>query len=658
MADDLTREDELLLLSDMKQQIAEKFFSPVGLAELDKDPQKRELVGKLLQDIAKKQNDLGVDGDVESVTPLEFGEGVAETLPVVGAGIGGALGGPLGAGFGGMGGEAFGQLLKRAIGSEDIPQDSLEAIADISKEGSIGLVSEFGGQTLLKGVATLGKLRPLDLVKEIKGAAKAIDAPIGPTGHFEPTSIIGKSERALAEGGTLAGLPAQGRLNRQKAAVDKAIKDIVGEQRPQTRFDVGSGVKSGIEDTITMRRSALSEEFEALQETFGDDLVPVEMVEDAIELLGQSRTLRTGSDSAKAKLNQVISKLSELREGMTIRDIKEIRTAFRESLPSIASPGERKAIREAAEALTQLRNDSIIFHVSDVSGEQAAQSLASRQIAADKRFSEFMSDLQELTGMFGVNKKLKSSADVMGILDKIPEEQIANRLFSRSNISGLRKLRDKWPQQFKAIRDFKIADIVERSSDDLGNISAKKMLNQIKKLEKETAELIFSQEKRELIKNLNLVVRSMPESLNPSGTSIRGDLFDPLKQITALIPAIGKTVVDNPVGRNVIRASEFPTVRTIFGQTAVRPFTNFMFEKEVLGFRTNDLFEVEPGKESVLRESINSNANFSSIEKAKHMNLLNKRGLGAKIETEEDKALSPRDKKLSDFIRSQQGRGL
>lgn len=97
--------------------------------------------------------------------PVGFARKAVEALPAVGGLVGSVAGAPTGpvgaAGLAsvlGAGGEAFRQVLGHAVGLENLPQTSGEAIEQIGKAGTGQAALALGGSGIAKGVAGTGKL--------------------------------------------------------------------------------------------------------------------------------------------------------------------------------------------------------------------------------------------------------------------------------------------------------------------------------------------------------------------------------------------------------------------------------------------------------------------------------------------------------------------
>jgi len=656
MAEENGRAEEIKRLNSLKDAVSKEFLS----GKLQANPQRQKDISLLLDQIEILNNDLGFKEPAG--TPEEFASDVLKALPTAGAIAGGAISGGLGlipaaglVGLGAAGGEGFKQVGEEILAQsqgETTSGNELERLGKIANEGITGATGELIGGGLGRAASGLLKIRPIEQINAVKKAAKSAPGfKLGTAQRFEPTGAPGQATRALAEGpALLASAPTQIRTRTQFNAIDRSLRNIIGQPKQMSAFDAGSSIKKNIVEFFENTRTPISKEYDLLREQYGDAPIPKDITNDAIGELQSLRIMRTGDPRSKKTVKSVIDSLEELKNTLTIDDVKELRTNFSNSLPSVSSASERRAIRQANSILTRFREDAILDFAVKTKGFEAAAELDGRQQLVDKQFRLFNEKFSELGGFFGRNRKPKDAFEILDFIDSLPEEKIVDRLFKKANIKGLSVIKQEFPSQFETLRDFKIISMTDNATDELGNLSAKKLLNQIDKMEPETVRLLLGQDKQQTISNLKILVSTLPERLNASGTNVRGDLFDPLKQITAVIPALGTALVDNIAGRGALRAAEKPFVRTVFGQMVVQPFTDELGEKNILGFDAKNLLVVPPELVDQAKGVLMKNDSLSTVKKSKLMNLLNKRGLTPKVENESDKQLTPKELRLKQFI--------
>jgi len=104
-------------------------------------------------------------------------------------------------------------------------------------------------------------------------------------------------------------------------------------------------------------------------------------------------------------------------------------------------------------------------------------------------------------------------------------EKIAQRFFSKKNFANNSRLKEMFPESFETARKVKLAEIWEKSQTK-GEVSVRKFVNNLKKLDKEETAMIFGAEKRETLEALETLIDSMPDKVGPSGTAQALDLFN------------------------------------------------------------------------------------------------------------------------------------
>lgn len=524
-------------------------------AELDAELAKHRVSAKAPEEMTDAELDAELakvaapEPSQSSVSLKGLKEGAIESLPIIGAGIGGIMGNIPGAAIGGFLGTGAKNIAK-GIDEKGLDyftgaptaRGTLAAAQEQLSGGVSGAAQELGGQVIGKtlGAAKRGLLSfgekggVLGAGSDLSGAAKTIG--VRPTIAMESSSPVVKGlESSLEQSPGLGGMLTRTSTGPARKAVQSTSEALLGDATSQSTFATGEQVKAGITAKL------------------GERLGPIEMVYDDIGAQTSKMPINEKSVAATSKkiLGIDVVKLApdsswaktansyaeRLANAQTANDIKTIKTMVGRDFQA-AAPGsnDKKVLGEIYQRVSKLQSNSAMKGAIQIAREGTDGGLIGKQLVSDlksanKQYSSLMRDVQEMSKAARLGKS-RSIPEMLAKLEDVPSEKISEKLFNTKDLKLVQSVKAQYPEEFETLRRSKLSDILKKSQDpQSGQVSPQRLVSQLNDLNPEMAEVLFGKEGVLRIDALRKISRATPKMMGPSG-SPQGmmylDLINPL----------------------------------------------------------------------------------------------------------------------------------
>jgi len=564
-----------------KEEIAQtSMFAPPTKEELvqSKAPD-QGIFSKAISEVANRPQE-----SLKEAQAPGYGLGVAKgalgALPVAGGMLGGALGmaSPLpggaivGSGLGASGGEALKQIGEKYLLAEQ-PEPIENRVTDILNQGLLGASQEMGSQIIAKPLNIIGdKLgQYYNAIKDkIKPNANEITEAARRLG-FEPTKgmlsenqTVQKLEQSLASSPRFTATPQRQALENVKKGFGRASENLENLKTGESDFQLGSKLKSGLENEIRTSKEPVSELYNDINKDLQNIKLQPEINNKSIGMLKKDSVFKT--KDGKEFLNQISDDISNLDN---VADLKEYRTNLLKNITDSTSELDRLRYEKVYDQITNLRDSSIqalketdpFVKASGKSGAEVIDELHNKLALADAAHSGNMQQLQKIKGIAGIKGDVKSQGSFLRKLENIPEENLIQKS-SSTNVKTLNEFKDKFPSLYEGTKTSQINDLVSRSMDKNG-LNVTRFIKNIDKLEPEVKGLLFNEKESQLINDLKLINKETPELLNPSKTGQAID-YKGLLSPTGYLSDISQNILLNRSGalEKASNALKSPTTQT------------------------------------------------------------------------------------------------
>jgi predicted transcriptional regulator len=495
--------------------------------------------------------------------PVSTVEGVLDALPFAGTLFGGALGTAgapgvgtvVGAGLGAATGEAVANSIRSGLDLESAPQTSREVWEEPAKEGVVGLTAEAGGQVLSKVPGLIKKVP--DVVKRgtkmIKGEPTPSVEVISPNQSFkdigfeqtlksnaddiqQSTQRIAQSnatpgmvtsnqniqnvENILAQSPTVAGEKVRKAYKPITEGLEKSADDLAGSPN-MTSFEAGEQVKQGIKSKISEKVKPLSSQFEQIR-TSSKYIRPNK---DSLNRSADRLLKQDLAEFVDLPQGQAIKKYAEMIRGAKSLDsLKQLRSSVGDEISAAINSGNGQmamALGKVKSSIQRLERREIIKAAIDAmptkaQGQKAAKELIGDLKEVNKGWRSLMSELESIAKAGGI-KKIHSPKHLAKLIEDMPSEKLAERFFNTKNYSGLRDVKKFLPDEFEILRQHKLGQIAERSLTK-GQPDPFKLVRNLKKVGKESRELLFGKDGEKILSDMETVINSLPRKVGSSDT--------------------------------------------------------------------------------------------------------------------------------------------
>lgn len=403
------------------------------------------------------------------------------------------------------------KLLGKGIGSGARGAKALtkggEAVADISKAVDPDIAMRLAYEEA-------GRPKNLEAIKE---ATRRLGVEPTP-GMLSRSPTLQGMESSLQQSPSLAGEAVRKKVTPVFKAVQKTAEELTQEASALTKVETGDAVKEGIISKIAERHKPIAAQFEKLRESTQFIDVP-EKAKDAV-----ARNIMNLKPVALTP-NEPASKLAEryanyIKNAKTVDDIKQIRGVVGKALKD-AEGTEEFVLGEIYSRLTGLEERTIKRAAIETArtsteGLKVGREMLGELRAAKKSYKELLGSIRDVAGKAGL-KRVESIDNFLDAVEKIPSEQLADKVFKVNDIEGLRLIEKEFPNEFSLLRRQKIMEIVQKSQTK-GALDPKKFVQAVKDYGPEAMEKIFGVNSPQAVQDIKTVLDSMPDMIGPSGT--------------------------------------------------------------------------------------------------------------------------------------------
>lgn len=521
-----------------------KPFDSVETSSFKKESKPKFDPNKEFEDIsAQKTKDTSIlDREIMGVSPRGLIKGGLEALPMVGGLAGSVIGGgagfasPIpgglamwsagGAGLGSIAGENLKKLGEKYLLGEDGPKTREEYYGDLGKAGLVGIMSEMGGQIIAVPLGKLGqslvryyknlKISPKANVEQIKEASKRLG--------FDPTKAmltesptIQKLESSLSQSPRFTATPQREAYEKVQGGLRRASEKLESYRTGDSGYELGTKLKTGLQKEVEMARSPVSELYNDINKDLFNIKLQQPIINKNVGVLKRDSSF--AGQEGTSFLNKIKSEISELK---TVGDLKEYRT-------NLAKRGgvddfERMRFDKVYDQITKLRDESIqalketdpFVKASGKSGKEVIDDLSNKLALADAAHATNIQQLEKIKGIAGITGPVKSQSSFLRNIEKIPEEKLIERA-ANTNIKTLNEFKERFPDIYESAKTAKVNDLIQKSMDKNG-INTTRFIKNVDKLEPEVVQSLFNKEQQQLINDLSLIQKEMPQKIGPSGT--------------------------------------------------------------------------------------------------------------------------------------------
>lgn len=336
--------------------------------------------------------------------------------------------------------------------------------------------------------------------------------------------------KTLIESGTEPGLALRQTIEGDKQRAGDQLKNIFQTEENLSAFDAGERAKDVFLKKAEELNAPIKEKYAANSASNEAIQIP-----DKERLKFYDKLIEDGqSFGSKGSASEGLFK--NYAERILAQDTVAQQDKLMTEIGSDWSSARRSGDFEKARALGDIRSSIRDFQDQQIekavlqsAGEDpmalsAAKQYVSGRVEARKMYSEFIDTLGEMAGV-GKLGKVKSFGQFQEALEKIPSAKLADKLFDKKNIEGLRLLKEKFPEALDSLIQQKKSEILEGSIKGLdksvtgGEFKHSTLLDKVAKLPKEIKEIMFTPEELSKIDNSSRLLKKLNERMNPSGTA-------------------------------------------------------------------------------------------------------------------------------------------
>lgn len=397
-------------------------------------------------------------------------------------GLSAALGGSIGGGFG-----ATSELWKMGPGKK------LEQFLGAIKNRADGLPTE------LKNAAGI------HIPPELEAAL---------TGNPEAERVF----QTLQESNSSAGIKVQDTLNKFRTEANEATLSSLGKTsadldaiHSMSDYDTGKSIK----DMITRRMSEIvepvSKKYEEFAEKFKQTPLSPELKTDiANSVASKVSELGLEKASSDTQLKAANKFLQALSKQDNVNDLKLLATNLTEEHP-FGSETYR-----IGKVLKNIVTDAQDTALTNEMMEKAPQLLGD-YASTKEAYKGIKNLIDDLNDRLHVGKSYGPGSFIKNIRDAAPED-IIKRLNPKGDVELQALLQKSFPEASNAVRANELNKLLKSSMIN-GNLSTKKLFNNIDRLSPEMKSFVLDEEQMKRIGALKDLINRIPTRANPSGSA-------------------------------------------------------------------------------------------------------------------------------------------
>lgn len=585
-----------------------------------------------------------------------------ERSPILGSAVVGAMGGA-GGGF---------------LQGTNVREGEFDPIADLRQRLETGATGAVLGIPLGIGAGMLSKIGsvPLDMAqKEIADREDWLAQQI-PTDEIRRAEALfpgGKRIARVTKAGQELGIqPTPGMLSDDVvkrnledslANTPTAIGRMVGRNGRQVRrqlsttaagflkdrvdnadlnYQAGTEIKSQLKSVLDKAYGPIKEAYEQISREMGDIVLSPESKQFAQKYWQRRIKNSTTFAPNSVPLMTAQKYISQIPNARTAENLRMMASELKKEIGSLVKRGEYVGeLADVPAALERLAEREVIKAGIQATGKTAnGRELAMGLLEAKRKTDGDYRELKDLFNKLRTNAGLKAQdtyGTLVDALDDIPPEDLVKGLFDKNNIRSLKFFQSSFPEAFESMRKHKITEIynkVKRGVDgeDIQFVDPKALLREIDAMPGSVREILFGSKNLKKLDPLQVLTRSIPGPVNPSGTSRGLEYIDNFWSPAANLRDIGRWMMLNDKspfspGRipETIRKSAPPMAAIAGGASANTQ--QFAPDPKIEGIPVSQLSAIPPEMMPQYLQQVTNDSSISNIEKAKLKNLANKYGL-------------------------------
>lgn len=379
-----------------------------------------------------------------------------------------------------------------------------------------------------KGIESLSNSTYLPKTKQnvddIIKAAKELGIEVTP-GMLDDSVFLERLESSLANSPSIFGQRIKRNLTNAYEKMRGATGQALESASTSSPFELGEEFKSGITANIGERLDPLSATFQDVAESTKN----IPLSERSLAAIQRNASnidmVQMGIGAEKA--NQYINAIPKLKNA---DQVKTLMTLLNSDIQA-ASGAEKNVLLSIKDKLKRLEENSIMRSaiqaakesggaIRQSTGQNIGKEIITDLQAARKGYRDLSQDITSVSKDAGL--KSTNPTGFLNELENIPSENVMGKFANLKNNRQLVNLQEKFPEQFELLRQGRIGEIASKSVDNSlmgkGELSTKKFLDEVRKLNPEAKKMLFG-DKSNLIENLDIVQKNFPRNFNPSGTA-------------------------------------------------------------------------------------------------------------------------------------------
>lgn len=403
-----------------------------------------------------------------------------------------------------------------AKGAEGLLKKGIERVAPVMRGGAERVIGK-------------AEKRPdadalIEAIKKVSPDAEKIP----PYLLTAPSSQQQKIAGHLMKSPTIGGQSVREEMKPIFKGLDAFADDVSGAASPNSLYDSGKLVKSGLQKRFSEMIAPAEQAYEALESKFAKTPLNYLGLKRGINLL--KKDYKNDFTGAAQKLisqieNTVLPQIDDAGNpvgGLTsVADLKDFRTKMGKFLGGNPSDTEREIVNRMYGVLTRERDRSILAG-SVQSGSKIGRSVKAKGLlneikSADKTYKDAIQNTSEALGL-NSSRRNSQSVLIRDYLEKTPNEQLVKDLFTKNDVAKLKSLQKNFPTEFDELRRQSLSEIVNKATHN-GILSPQKLSTALSKLPKESKELMLGSLK-DRAEAVEMVLGAIP-NLNPSDTATK-----------------------------------------------------------------------------------------------------------------------------------------
>jgi hypothetical protein len=409
-------------------------------------------------------------------------------------GLSAALGGGLGAGFYGAE-KAIEPIWKITKGSE------LAKTLNIIKDRAQGV-------TGANEVASRARTAGIDLTPEMRGML----------GTEEGRSL----GATLYESGTKKGAAVRNEVEMfRKQASDQALEglgrkaDDLNKIVSMSEYEEGIALKKSLDQDLRSNLAPITKDYEAIQQRLSKEAMPEGAVAELSDQINKvaiegGHALRTDGDAAKM-LKSIQKDLPNIK---SLEDLRKFQSTVREDLTS-------KGLYDLNRQVMGVMRDTEESLIERALGTSAPEFLATHK-AARQGYKQYMSTLEDLNSRLRVGR-YEGPESFLRKLEEMSPEDLLKRMKLSGDVEMQNLLGQVSPASLRAVQDVQLNKIIRKAANAPRSIEdgvdTRVLFKELQKLTPEEKAALFPGEQAEKLKAVESLLESLPERMNPSGTS-------------------------------------------------------------------------------------------------------------------------------------------